>query len=85
MHQTTIYFRLCDSEQTRKHHQPIVKTGEAKDTRNSLNRTLHQAPQGRGRIQNWKIGRREVRVNNIIYIVGAVVIVLVILSFVGIG
>ncbi|WP_264756457.1 MULTISPECIES: hypothetical protein [Marinobacter] len=44
---------------------------------------MRRKDEGATRIRDLEA--KEVRVNNIIYIVGAVVIVLVILSFVGIG
>jgi uncharacterized membrane protein YkgB len=48
-----------------------------------LNRTLHRAPHGRRRIPISDRWKGDATMNNIAYLVGAVVIVLAILSFPG--
>jgi hypothetical protein len=50
---------------------------------NRQDRTLHQVRQGSPRNQTQEFKQKELQMNNIVYLVGAVVIVLAILSFLG--
>lgn len=51
--------------------------------RSGLYRELHKAPQGLGRKLIFRLCEGEYAMRNIVYIVGLIVIVLVVLSFLG--
>lgn len=71
----------CPSEQIRQSRKPILESDEAKD----------QPVQGVPSCAIWKVAQTQFRIyekdkslmNNIVYIIGLIVIVLVVLSFLG--
>ncbi len=71
----------CANEQTRRSQQPILGLDEAREPpkQDVTSRATGMAAQPQFRVYE----KQELPMNNIVYIVGAVVIVLVILSVLG--